>query len=65
MVGVGFVEGSSRQMLVTQFADSDALSGLECILLQLAPRELLLPAGIEEHDLNAIKAVLIFSFNLL
>lgn len=44
-------------MLVTQFADSESLSGLECVLLQLAPRELLLPAGVEENDLNNIKAV--------
>jgi len=44
-------------MQLVQFADSESLSGLECVLLQLAPRELLVPAGVEENDLNNVKAV--------
>jgi hypothetical protein len=56
-VGVGFVEPNARQMQLVQFADSESLSGLECVLLQLAPRELLVAAGVEENDLNNIKAV--------
>lgn len=59
-MGVGFVEPNSRQMQLVQFADSESFSGLECVLLQLAPRELLVPAGVEENDLNNIKAVITF-----
>jgi DNA mismatch repair ATPase MutS len=57
VVGVGFVEPNSRQMQVAQFADSECFGGLECVLLQLAPRELLVPSGVDENDLNNIKAV--------
>ncbi|KAF4517464.1 hypothetical protein B566_EDAN004503 [Ephemera danica] len=57
MVGVGFIEGTQRRMLVSQFPDSDSLANLEAVILQLGPRELLIPAAGDKAENNPVKEV--------
>ncbi|XP_065342598.1 DNA mismatch repair protein Msh2 [Cloeon dipterum] len=55
IVGVGFVESSNSKMRVAQFPDLDNLSNMECVIQQLAPRELLVSSGMDDKDISAIK----------
>ncbi|XP_059484819.1 DNA mismatch repair protein Msh2 isoform X2 [Neocloeon triangulifer] len=55
LVGVGFVDTSDSKMKVAQFPDLDNLSNTECVIQQLAPREILVSAGMDEQDISTIK----------
>ncbi|KAG7172893.1 DNA mismatch repair protein Msh2-like, partial [Homarus americanus] len=45
VVGVGFVDVTSRLMTVSEFSDNDTFSNLEALVVQLGPRECLVPMG--------------------
>lgn len=57
LLGIGFVDVSQRRLLVSQFPDTDSLANLEAVLLQLGPREVLLPIGGDKVEAAAIKQV--------
>nr|CAG4636840.1 EOG090X02H9 [Ceriodaphnia reticulata] len=44
-VGCCYVDTNERKFLVAQFADNDSFSNLESLIVQLSPKEVLIPPG--------------------
>lgn len=44
-VGCSYIDTYARKFLVAQFADNDAFSNLESLIVQLSPKEVLIPPG--------------------
>ena len=45
MVGVGYIDVSSRLLQLAEFTDNDSYGNLEALLVQLSPKEVLVPTG--------------------
>lgn len=45
MVGVGYVDVAGQEIRVAEFNDTEAFSNLEALVVQLSPKECLLPSG--------------------
>lgn len=45
VVGIGYIDANGRQMSVAEFNDNDTFSNLEALVVQLSPRECLIPSG--------------------
>ncbi|GLH03733.1 DNA mismatch repair protein spellchecker 1 [Gryllus bimaculatus] len=58
VVGLGYVSVSDKQLSVCEFPDDDHFTNLEGLLVQLGPKECLLPASESSQDYNTIKEVM-------
>nr|XP_027229017.1 DNA mismatch repair protein Msh2-like [Penaeus vannamei] len=58
VVGVGYIDANGRQMSVAEFNDNDTFSNLEALVVQLSPRECLIPSGDLGPDGAKLKQVL-------
>lgn len=47
VVGVGFADTTGRRLAVCEFPDDEHFSNLEALVVQLSPKEVLLPAMAE------------------
>lgn len=57
VVGVGYVDVGGRVLRVSQFQDSGSFTSVAALLVQLGPRECLLPAGDLGPDAARLKQV--------
>nr|CAD7426843.1 unnamed protein product [Timema monikensis] len=57
VVGVGFVDVSERRLCVCEFSDDDHFSNLETLVVQVGPKECLLPGTNGSQEFVTIKKV--------
>jgi DNA mismatch repair protein MSH2 len=58
VVGVGFAESTERRLSVCEFPDDQHFSNLEALVVQLSPKEVLLPTASESAlDIAEVKRV--------
>ncbi|BFZ23354.1 hypothetical protein BsWGS_26393 [Bradybaena similaris] len=58
VVGVGYVEPILHTFTISEFADNEQFSNLEALLVQLGPKECLLPSGDMSAGSSRLKQVL-------
>jgi DNA mismatch repair protein MSH2 len=54
VVGVGYVDASLRTMGVCEFLDGETFCNLEALLVQLSPKECLLPQGDNTDNIRQV-----------
>jgi len=57
VVGVALVDAFERKFAVCEFTDDDHYSNLEGLIVQLGPKECLIPQGEESSEQSALKKV--------
>ncbi|XP_065184148.1 DNA mismatch repair protein Msh2-like isoform X2 [Sycon ciliatum] len=58
LVGVAYADAALRQLGVSEFVDNDQLSNLESLLVQIGPKECILPAGDTSAEVVATRRIM-------